>query len=278
MRAALVRRIALLGPMRDNEAGAPAGRSAAGTGTGDLATLATRGIDALDGYFARYLPRWCWPSSSRSWSCVAVLAVDWISAAIMAVTLPLIPVFMALVGMATRSRTDRQLRALQVLSGHFLDVVSGLATLKIFGRSRAQVGMIREVTDGYRRRPMTTLRITFLSSLVLELLASVSVALIAVAIGLRLLDGHIDLRAALCSCWCWPRRPTCRLRQLGADYHASAEGMSAADQVFEVLEPAPARPGDSARPCPTRPRPGWSSTPWSSPIRAGPAGPRRGHA
>jgi thiol reductant ABC exporter CydD subunit len=171
----------------------------------------------------------------------AVLTVDWISAAIMVVTLPLIPVFMALVGMATRARTDRQFRALQVLSGHFLDVVSGLPTLKIFGRSRAQARVIREVTERYRRRLMNTLRITFLSSLVLELLASVSVALIAVGIGLRLLDGHMELRAALFVLVLAPEAYL-PLRQLGAEYHASAEGVSAADQVFEVLDtPVPAR-------------------------------------
>jgi thiol reductant ABC exporter CydD subunit len=261
MRTALVEQIARLGPMRDVEAGdeagvltgrsndrtltgrsndrTPAGRSAGGTGTGDLAALTTRGIDALDGYYARYLPTLMLAVIVPILVVAAVLAVDWISAAIMAVTLPLIPVFMALVGMATRASTNRQFRALQVLSGHFLDVVSGLTTLKIFGRSRAQVGVIHEVTDRYRRRLMATLRITFLSSLVLELLASVSVALIAVAIGLRLLNGHMDLHSALFVLVLAPEAYL-PLRQVGADYHASAEGMSAADQVFEVLgRPSP---------------------------------------
>jgi thiol reductant ABC exporter CydD subunit len=223
LRAALVRRASVLGP--DGRAVTP---------SGELATLATRGLDALDGYFARYLPQLFLSVIVPLTVLVAVLSVDWVSAVIMVVTLPLIPVFMALIGMATRAHTDRQLRALQVLSGHFLDVVSGLTTLKIFGRSRAQVDVIGEVTDSYRRRLMATLRVTFLSSLVLELLASVSVALIAVAIGLRLLNGHMGLRSGLFVLVLAPEAYA-PLRQLGADYHASAEGLSAADQVFDVL-------------------------------------------
>ena len=224
LRAALVRRAGVLGT--DGRAGTPSGQ---------LATLATRGLDALDGYFARYLPQLFLSVIVPVIVLVAVVRVDWISASIMVVTLPLIPVFMALIGMATRAHTDRQLRALQLLSGHFLDVVSGLTTLKIFGRSKAQVDVIDEVTNSYRRRLMATLRVTFLSSLVLELLASVSVALIAVAIGLRLLDGHMDLRAGLFVLVLAPEAYA-PLRQLGADYHASAEGLSAADQVFDVLD------------------------------------------
>jgi thiol reductant ABC exporter CydD subunit len=230
MRAALVERIAVLGPDRD-----------AIIGSGDLATLAVRGMDALDGYFARYLPQLLLAVIVPLTILVAVVRVDWISAAIMVATVPLIPVFMALVGMATRAHTDRQFRALQLLSGHFLDVVSGLTTLKIFGRSRAQVRVLGDVTDSYRRRLMTTLRVTFLSSLVLELLASLSVALIAVSIGLRLLSGHISLRSALFVLVLAPEAYN-PLRQVGADYHASAEGLSAADQVFDVLaRPVPER-------------------------------------
>jgi thiol reductant ABC exporter CydD subunit len=224
LRMALVERIARLGPD---------GQSVARSG--DVATLAVRGIDALDGYFARYLPQLFLAVIVPLTILVAVARIDWISAAIMAVTLPLIPVFMALVGMATRAQTERHFRTLQVLSGHFLDVVSGLATLKIFGRSRAQVGVIGEVTDSYRRRLMATLRVTFLSSLVLELLASVSVALIAVAVGLRLLAGHIDLRAALFVLVLAPEAYL-PLRQVGAEFHASAEGLGAAQQVFDVLD------------------------------------------
>jgi thiol reductant ABC exporter CydD subunit len=224
LRVALVERIARLGP-----------RGPAGTGSGDLATLAVRGIDALDGYFAKYLPQLFLAVIVPLTILVAVAREDWISAVIMAVTLPLIPVFMALVGLATRAKTERQFRTLQVLSGHFLDVVSGLTTLKIFGRSRAQVEVIGRITDTYRRRLMTTLRVTFLSSLVLELLASVSVALVAVAIGLRLLAGHIDLRASLFVLVLAPEAYL-PLRQMAAEFHASAEGVSAAQQLFAVVD------------------------------------------
>jgi thiol reductant ABC exporter CydD subunit len=228
LRTALVERASRLGP--DGQAIAR---------PGELATLATRGLDALDGYFARYLPQLLLAVIVPMMVLVAVLKVDWISAVILVVTLPLIPVFMALVGMATRAHTDRQFRTLQTLSGHFLDVVLGLTTLKIFGRSKAQASVIREVTTAYRRRLMATLRVTFLSSLVLELLASVSVALIAVAIGLRLLAGHVDLRSALFVLVLAPEAYL-PLRQMAADYHASAEGLTAAEQVFGILDhPAP---------------------------------------
>jgi thiol reductant ABC exporter CydD subunit len=230
MRAALVERMAVLG--RDGHPIA---------GSGDVATLAVRGVDVLDGYFSRYLPQLMLAVIVPLTVVVAVLTVDWVSAVILVVTLPLIPVFMALIGMATRAHTDRQLKTLQVLAGHFLDVVGGLTTLKVFGRSKAQIAVIGEVTNTYRRRLMATLRITFLSSLVLELLASVSVAIIAVAIGLRLLDGHIGLKASLFVLVLAPEAYL-PLRQLGAEFHASAEGVSAAEQVFAVLSvPVPPR-------------------------------------
>jgi thiol reductant ABC exporter CydD subunit len=224
LRMALVERAARLAP-----GGSGAGRS------GDLATLAVRGIDALDGYYGRYLPQVVLAVIVPLTVLVATFGVDWVSGAIMVLTLPLVPVFMALVGMETRARTDRQFKALQRLSGHFLDVVRGLTTLKVFGRSRAQVTTIRTVAESYRERMMTALRVTFLSSLVLELLSSVSVALIAVAIGLRLLAGHLDLHTSLFVLILAPEAYL-PLRQLGAEFHSSAEGLSAAEQVFAVLD------------------------------------------
>jgi thiol reductant ABC exporter CydD subunit len=230
LRAALVERVAVLGPD-----GRPIGR------TGDLAALSTRGIDALDGFFSRYLPQLVLAVIVPLTVLAAVVGQDWLSALLMAVTIPLIPLFMALIGMASRKQTDRQFRTLQVLSGHFLDVVAGLPTLKVFGRSKAQVATIREVTDSYRRVTMSTLRLTFLSSLVLELLASVSVALVAVSIGLRLLGGHLDLRTGLFVLVLAPEAYL-PLRLVGANYHASAEGMSAAERMFDVIDaPLPLR-------------------------------------
>ncbi len=212
--------------------------------TGALAVLATRGVDALDGWFSLYLPQLFLAVIVPVVVLAVVLFEDWISAAIIAFTIPLIPLFMALLGATTRERMDRQLRALERLGGHFLDVVAGLPTLKVFGRAKAQIAAIREVTERYRRTAISTLRVTFLSSLILELVATVSVALVAVAIGLRLMAGHLDLRTALFVLVLAPEAYM-PLRQLGANYHASAEGVAAAEQVFAVLERPPAVHGTS---------------------------------
>jgi thiol reductant ABC exporter CydD subunit len=208
--------------------------------TGQLAILASRGIDALDGYFSLYLPQLLLAVIVPVVVIAAVLSGDWISAAIIALTIPLIPLFMALVGATTKERMERQVRALDRLAGHFLDVVTGLPTLKVFGRAKAQARTIREITERYRRTALSTLRVTFLSSLILELVATVAVALVAVAIGLRLMNGELDLRTGLFALVLAPEA-FLPLRQLGANYHASAEGMAAAERVFAVLE-APSAP------------------------------------
>ncbi len=203
--------------------------------TGELAVLATRGVDALDGYFSLYLPQLFLAVIVPLVVLGAVVGKDWISAAIIAATIPLIPLFMALVGATTREGMDRQLRTLQRLGGHFLDVVAGLPTLKVFGRAKAQAASIREISERYRETALATLRITFLSSLILELVATFSVALVAVAIGLRLMGGELGLRTALFALVLAPEAYL-PLRQLGANYHASAEGIAAAEQVFAVIE------------------------------------------
>jgi ATP-binding cassette subfamily C protein CydCD len=209
--------------------------------TGALAILASRGIDALDGYFSLYLPQLFLAVIVPLVVLAVVVSQDWISAAIIAVTIPLIPLFMALVGATTRERMNQQFNTLERLAGHFLDVVAGLPTLKVFGRAKAQATSIREITERYRIAAMSTLRVTFLSSLILELVATIAVALVAVAIGLRLLDGHLGLKTALFVLVLAPEAYL-PLRQLGANYHASAEGVAAAEQVFAVLErPRPPR-------------------------------------
>ncbi len=224
LRTALLERIPALSCERSHE-----------QGTGELALLATRGIDVLDGYFSLYLPQLLLAVIVPVVVIAAVLFDDWISAAILALTIPLIPLFMALVGATTRERMDRQFQTLERLAGHFLDVVAGLPTLKVFGRARAQTASIREITERYRTTASSTLRVTFLSSLILELVATIAVALVAVAIGLRLMDGHLDLRTALFALVLAPEA-FLPLRRLGANYHASAEGMAAAERVFAVLE------------------------------------------
>ncbi|WP_308346121.1 thiol reductant ABC exporter subunit CydD, partial [Streptomyces sp. ISL-66] len=219
-----------------------------GQRTGTLVALATRGVDALDDYFSRYLPQLGLAIVVPVAVLARIVTEDWVSAAIIVVTLPLIPVFMILIGMATQSRMDRQWRLLSRLSGHFLDVVAGLATLKVFGRAKAQAESIRKITDDYRQATMRTLRIAFLSSFALELLATLSVALVAVTIGMRLVHGELDLYTGLVILVLAPEAYL-PLRQVGAQYHAAAEGLAAAEEIFDVLEtPAPAAGGTAAVP------------------------------
>ncbi|MEU4191711.1 thiol reductant ABC exporter subunit CydD [Kribbella sp. NPDC026611] len=206
-----------------------------GERSGELTTLATRGIDALDDYFSRYLPQLVLVGVVPLVVAARMATADWLSAVIVVVTLPLIPIFMVLVGLTTKAATARQWATLQHLAHHFLDVLGGLGTLKVFGRSRAQVETIRRLADRQRRTTLATLRIAFLSSLVLELVATLSVALVAVSVGLRLVEGRLDLRTALLVLILAPEAYL-PLRLLGAHYHASAEGLAAADQLFEVID------------------------------------------
>ncbi|MGW0765901.1 thiol reductant ABC exporter subunit CydD [Streptomyces sp. NPDC002676] len=211
-----------------------------GQRTGSLVTLATRGVDALDDYFSRYLPQLGLAVVVPVVVLARIVTEDWVSAAIIVGTLPLIPLFMVLIGWATQSRTDRQWRLLSRLSGHFLDVVAGLPTLKVFGRAKAQAESIRRITGEYRQATMRTLRIAFLSSFALELLATLSVALVAVTIGMRLVHGDMDLYVGLVVLVLAPEAYL-PLRQVGAQFHAAAEGLAAAGEIFGVLEtPVPA--------------------------------------
>ncbi|MFE1364875.1 thiol reductant ABC exporter subunit CydD [Streptomyces anulatus] len=213
-----------------------------GQRTGSLVALATRGIDALDDYFARYLPQLGLAVVVPVAVLARIVTEDWVSAAIIVVTLPLIPLFMILIGWATQSRMDRQWQLLSRLSGHFLDVVAGLPTLKVFGRAKAQAESIRTITSDYRRATLRTLRIAFLSSFALELLATLSVALVAVTIGMRLVHGELDLYTGLVVLILAPEAYL-PIRQVGAQYHAAAEGLSAAEEIFTVLETEPRASG-----------------------------------
>ncbi|MCX4507292.1 thiol reductant ABC exporter subunit CydD [Streptomyces anulatus] len=213
-----------------------------GQRTGSLVALATRGIDALDDYFARYLPQLGLAVVVPVAVLARIVTEDWVSAAIIVVTLPLIPLFMILIGWATQSQMDRQWQLLSRLSGHFLDVVAGLPTLKVFGRAKAQAESIRTITSDYRRATLRTLRIAFLSSFALELLATLSVALVAVTIGMRLVHGELDLYTGLVVLILAPEAYL-PIRQVGAQYHAAAEGLSAAEEIFTVLETEPRASG-----------------------------------
>ncbi|GAA4338425.1 hypothetical protein GCM10023178_51690 [Actinomadura luteofluorescens] len=237
LRGRLLARALALGP-----------RWLSGERSGELATLATRGIDAFDDYFSRYLPQLVLAVIVPVAVGARILLGDWLSAVTIAATLPLIPVFAILVGLTTRRRMDRQWRTLSLLSAHFLDVVAGLPTLKIFGRARAQADRIREITGRHRRATMSTLRIAFLSALVLEVLSTLSVALVAVSIGLRLVEGGLGLETALLVLILAPEAYL-PLRQVGAQYHASVEGLTAAARIFEVLE-TPLPPAGTRRDVP----------------------------
>jgi ATP-binding cassette subfamily C protein CydCD len=224
LREATLDHILALGPASD-----------AAKDPGALAALVTRGVDALDGYYARYLPQLVLAVIIPVAILLTVVGQDIVSTVIIVITLPLIPLFMALIGMYTQSRVDRQWKTLAVLSGHFLDLVSGLPTLKIFGRAKSQVEAIRAIGDRYRSTTMGVLRVSFLSSLALELLATLSVALVAVSIGLRMAQGQLTFAVGLFVLLLAPEAYL-PLRLVGQHFHAAAEGLGAAERVFTILE------------------------------------------
>ena len=232
---------------------------------GEITTVATRGLDSLDPYFARYLPQLVLACLVPAAVLATVATADWISAVIIAVTLPLIPVFAVLIGLHTRARTQRQWQLLARLGGHFLDMVEGLPTLKVFGRARPQADVIREVTDDHRSATMATLRVAFLSALVLELAAAVSTALVAVEVGLRLLAGHLEYQTALLVLLLTPEAYL-PLRAVGLHFHASMEGAAAAGRACDIIETASPRRPTSLRPGPARrqrPTCGTTTSPWT---------------
>ena len=203
-----------------------------------VTTVVAQGLDALDGYFAKYLPQLILTAVATPIIVLVLLGQDLTTAIVVLVTLPLIPLFMVLIGWATQAVQKRQWSALTRLASGFLDVVDGLSTLKIFGRQHRQVARIETVTEEYRARTMAVLRVSFISGFVLELAGSLSVAVVAVSIGLRLVDGSIALAVGLFVLLLTPEAYL-PLRQVGAQFHAAADGVAAADEVFEILEAAP---------------------------------------
>ena len=207
--------------------------------TGEITQLATRGVDALDPYFSRYLPQVVLTAIISPLFVAVIWATDWISGVVLVLTLPIILLFMVLAGTSAQRRADDQWRTLARMSNHFLDVVDGLTTLRVFGRARAQRLAVQSITHEYRRTTMGVLRLSFLSSFVLDLFASLSVAVVAVQVGLRLIGGSIELEVALIVLLLAPEafQP---LRTLGASYHAAAEGKSVSGRILDLLEePAP---------------------------------------
>ncbi|WP_181311231.1 thiol reductant ABC exporter subunit CydD [Nocardioides campestrisoli] len=211
--------------------------------TGELTALATRGTAAVEPYLTRYLPSLVLAAVLPAATVATIFWLDWLSGLIVLITLPLVPVFAILIGLNTQDRADRQWRQLSALSGHFLDVVRGLPTLVAHRRAGAQSRSIRSITDRYRRATLDTLKIAFASSAALELIATLSVALVAVAVGLRLAASGLDFETALIVLLLapeayWP------LRRVGAEFHAAAEGTATFQAATEVLDAAP--PADDA--------------------------------
>jgi len=225
--------------------------------TGETAALLVRGIDALDDYFARYLPQLVLAVVVPVGVLVVMLVAYPPAALIVLVTLPLIPLFGVLIGRYTRTRAERQWESTSHLAHHFADLVAGLPTLKAFGRASKQAGAIEVTTGAYRRRSMSLLRVAFCSALVLELAASLSVAVVAVTVGVDLVEGGMTgeagLRTALLVLILAPEAYL-PLRNAGAHYHASAEGLAAAEQVFAILAETPEDAEDRhAAPAPGEP-------------------------
>lgn len=224
LRRAALRAIADLGPAWT------AGRS-----RGRLTTIVGPGLAALEPYFARYVPQLILTSLATPIVVAVLLVTDPVTGITVIATLPVIPVFMVLVGWATQEVQRRQWARLTDLASGFLDVVDGLSTLLVFGRARRQTARIRRITEEYRVETMRVLRISFLSGFVLELAASLSVALVAVSVGVRLIGGSLDLEVGLFVLLLAPEA-FLPLRQVGVQFHAAAEGVAASDDVLGILE------------------------------------------
>jgi thiol reductant ABC exporter CydD subunit len=220
--------------------------AADGAGGAEIAAVAVQGADALEGYFARYLPQVVLASVVPFLVIAWVAVVDWESALIMLLTLPLVPVFMWLIGRYTEQRTRERWLALRRLSSHFLDVVRGLPTLRALGRAGDEVAVLDAVSERYRATTMETLRVSFLSGSVLELAATLGVALVAVTAGVRLVGGDLGLQAGLVVIVLAPELYL-PFRRLGAEYHASADGLAVAERMFALLDAPDAVPAGGSR-------------------------------
>ncbi len=212
----------------------------AGERTGELTSVAAQGVEALDVYFARYLPTAVVAAIAPPVLLTWVLWSDWRSFLILAVTVTVIPLFMVLLGLEAKRHAERQWERLSGLAASFYDLLQGLPTLRAFGREQAGRRTLEKAADDFRVTTMSTLRIAFLSALALEVLAAVGTALVALFLGLRLLDGSLHLAVALAVLVLAPE-VYLPLRRAASEFHASTAGQAAADRIFEVLdEPEPA--------------------------------------
>lgn len=220
--------------------------------SGDLVTSVTEGMEKLDGYYRDYLPSLFVSIFLPSLILLVVLPLDLLTFVVLLITAPLIPFFMALIGMAAGALARRQFFEMRRLGAHFLDVMQGLTTLKLFNRSQYQIQTISRITDQFREATMRVLRVAFLSALTLEMLATLSVAIVAVEIGIRLLHGGLRFEQALFLLVIAPEfyMP---LRALGAKFHNATEGKAAAERLFSILDaPVKERSEFAAAEMPTR--------------------------
>ena len=203
--------------------------------SGELALTMTDGIESLDSFFREYLPALFMFVLVPVAILLVVFPIDWLTFGVLLVTAPLIPIFMVLIGMAAGALAESRYAQLGQMSAHFLDVMQGLTTLKLFNRSKAQIKIIARITDQYRQSTLAVLRVAFLSAFTLELLATISVAVVAVEIGLRLLNGRIPFEQALFLLVIAPEFYL-PLRQLGAKFHSGRDGVAAAERIYAILD------------------------------------------
>ncbi|THF84665.1 thiol reductant ABC exporter subunit CydD [Cohnella fermenti] len=228
LRGRLLRKLTELGPV-----GAKEERS------GELAGTAYEGVEQLETYLARYLPQMALSMFIPTAVFCVVAGLDALSAVVLAVTMPLLILFMILVGVTAKAKAEKQFQVLGRLGGHFLDIVRGLPTLRLFGRSRAQIGILSRISEDYRKTTMGTLRLAFLSAFVMELFATLSTAIVAVFLGLRLIEGEIGFEAAFLVLLLTPEFYA-PVRSLGTQFHSSANGVSAAKRILALLDKEPA--------------------------------------
>ncbi len=210
--------------------------------SGELSNTILTGVDALEAYFSQYIPQLFFSSLIPITIVLFVFPNDLLSGFVMILTAPIIPIFMILIGHVAQSMTRKQWKTLSRMSAHFLDVLQGLTTLKLLNRSREEEHNIDRISDAFRESTMNVLKVAFLSALVLEMAATISTAVIAVEIGLRLLYAKMSFQPALFILILAPEfyQP---MRQLGARFHAGMEGVTAAQRIFSILEtPRIARP------------------------------------
>jgi thiol reductant ABC exporter CydD subunit len=206
--------------------------------TGELATTAVQGVDALEAYLAGYVPQLALATTVPLAVLAWVALNDWVAALLLAVGVPLLIVFMVLIGRSAEAATRARFGALSLLGAHFLDVVRGLETLRAHGRDRAQEETLATAGERYRVETMATLRVAFLSALVLELVAMIGTALVAATVGIQLVEGALTLETGLAVLLLAPELYA-PLREVGRQYHAGADGLAAAERIFAVLDEPP---------------------------------------